>query len=761
MPTRFALATAFATALLFGADARAAQEQARYAELPAMLGFEDGAASGRPRGWGGGPAETVHFDTVVVLRGRGAARLERGADSPGEFSSLAMALPVEFSGSVVELRGFLRTEDVTGRAGLWLRQDSESGTVLQFDNMSGRPVAGTTDWTEYSIRLPLHPEARRLVFGVILAGQGRVWADALELLADGRPLDQAPPRVIAETVIERDREFDAGSRIEIDVLTDAQIDNLAVLGRVWGFLKYHHPRIASGELHWDYELFRVLPAVLAAGDAEARNRVLSAWVDSLGVPAACDGCAEPPDPERVHLRPSLAWLEDTVMLGPRLSRQLRAVHENRFGGDGQFFVGREPAGNPTFEREAAYAGLRPPDAGFHILALFRYWNIIEYWFPYRDLIDDDWPSVLREFLPRMVAASDWDAYRLELLALITRIHDTHAGLAGAHDVLPPRGECFWPLDVRFVEGRATVVALRDPVPGLEVGDVVTRIDGAAVDSLVAAWSPYYSASNQAVRLHNIAAALPRGPCGESTLTIERAGRTQDVAVSRVRFTQRPPFLHDRPGEAFQLLSPDVAYLKLSGVKVAEIPSYIARAAGTRGLVIDIRNYPAGFVVFALGGRLVDRRTEFARFTLGDAANPGRFTFTDPVALSPLEPRYEGKVAILVDESSISNAEYTAMALRAGPRAVVVGSTTAGADGNVSRIPLPGGLMTLISGIGVFYPDGTPTQRVGIVPDIEARPTIEGIRAGRDEVLEAALRHILGPEADEEQIRRIAARPGAS
>ena len=68
---------------------------------------------------------------------------------------------------------------------------------------------------------------------------------------------------------------------------------------------------------------------------------------------------------------------------------------------------------------------------------------------------------------------------------------------------------------------------------------------------------------------------------------------------------------------------------------------------------------------------------------------------------------------------------------------MIGSTTAGADGNVSQIPLPGGMQTMISGIGVFYPDKTPTQQVGIVPNIAVRPTIDGIRAGRDEVLEAA------------------------
>ncbi len=69
---------------------------------------------------------------------------------------------------------------------------------------------------------------------------------------------------------------------------------------------------------------------------------------------------------------------------------------------------------------------------------------------------------------------------------------------------------------------------------------------------------------------------------------------------------------------------------------------------------------------------------------------------------------------------------------------MVGSQTAGADGNVSLIRLPGGITTYFSGLGVFYPDGKPTQRVGIVPDVVVTPTIKGLREGRDEVLEAAL-----------------------
>jgi C-terminal processing protease CtpA/Prc len=128
------------------------------------------------------------------------------------------------------------------------------------------------------------------------------------------------------------------------------------------------------------------------------------------------------------------------------------------------------------------------------------------------------------------------------------------------------------------------------------------------------------------------------------------------------------------------------------------------------------------------------------YTFPDIANPGAFHFGDGPSptIRPGPVHYGGKVVILVDETTQSQAEFTAMALRAMPNAIVVGSTTAGADGGVFSIPLPGQLSTLISGLGVFYPDHRPTQRIGIVPDIVVKPTIQAIAAGRDEVLETAM-----------------------
>jgi hypothetical protein len=450
-------------------------------------------------------------------------------------------------------------------------------------------------------------------------------------------------------------------------------------------------------------------------------------------------------------------------MGRELSELLGSVHRGRSRGR-QFYVSQVPnIGNPRFDHEPAYPRASFPDAGYQLLALYRLWNIIEYWFPYRDQLDEDWDEVLTEFVPRMAQAKDRAAYQLETLALIGKIHDTHANLrTPPPQVHPPSGDCQLPVTTRFVEKRAVVTGYSNdtigPASGLRVGDVIESLDGVSVAELVKRWEPYHPASNQAARLRSIARSLTRGQCAAATIGVRRAAERVQLNAERqplARLDQQAGSTHDRPGETFQLLSDHVAYLKLSSVQMAQAASYVERARKTRGMIIDIRNYPSEFMVFALGALLVERPTPFARFTAGDLDNPGAFRWGAPLALTPQQPNYSGRVVILADETSISQAEYTAMAFRAAPRAVVVGSTTAGADGNVSPFSLPGGLGTMISGIGVFYPDRRPTQRVGIVPDVEVRPTIAGIRAGRDEVLEEAVRQILGRDVPSDQIERLA------
>jgi C-terminal processing protease CtpA/Prc len=730
-------------------------------DLPQILNFEAGPSGGVFHGWGGSPPETIFADGNVVHSGKWAARLERSASSSGGFTTITSAIPIDFAGSRVELRGFLKTEEVSGFAGLWLREDGDEGS-LEFDNMQNQQVKGTHDWTEYSVSLPLDSKAKQLVFGVLSVGAGKTWADDLQLLVDGKPVWDAPKVERPKTILDLDHEFDHGSGIVIRDLSKIQIDNLATLGKVWGFLKYHHPAITSGQRQWDYELFRVLPQVLAAPDRKNANAALHKWIAGLGAVSDCTKCASLTGTD-LYMKPEQDWISNEKLLGAELSRDLQHIDRNRSSEDRQFYVSLAPGVlNPVFDHEPGYAEIKIPDAGFQILAVFRFWNIIRYWYPYRDIVGENWDDVLAEFLPRVALAKTADGYELELMAFIGQVHDTHANLWSSLQVRPPAGSCQIPVSVRFVEDSAVVSgypqAEAGPATGLKIGDVILDLDGTSVGALVDRWRPYYADSNDAARLRDIARSLTHGACGPSTLQIKRESQALSITASRVpssTLDQRAGSTHDLAGDTFRKLSKDVAYLKLSSVKIADAGHYIESADGTKGLVVDIRNYPSEFVVFALGSLLVEKPTEFVRFTVGDVANPGAFHWGPSETLAPAQPHYKGKVVILVDEVSLSQAEYTTMALRSAPGAMVIGSTTAGADGNVSPIPLPGGLRAMISGIGVFYPDKKPTQRIGIIPDVVVRPTVAGIRAGRDEVLEEALRQILGPDVPAQEIEALA------
>jgi len=352
-------------------------------DLARILSFEAEHTGSFPAGWSGNPRETIAVDDKVVHGGKWSVRLERGPNAQEKFSTLIKGMPIDFAGKTVVWRGYLRTERVTDCAALWAREDGDAGSVA-FETMPQQPpgeLKGTTGWTQYSISLPLHQEAKELVFGVLISGTGIAWADDLELLVDGKPVWEAPKKF--KTVVDSDHEFDHGSGIALSTLSSVQIANLATLGRVWGFLKYHHPRVVAGERHWDYDLLRVLPKVVAAVDAAAADRAMLDWIRALGVVAPCSNCARL-DEKDLALRPDLAWLADEKLLGEELSKSLRAIYANRTPGK-QFYVTTAGADNPQFEHELPYRDVKMPDPGFQLLALYRFWNIVQYWSPNRDM----------------------------------------------------------------------------------------------------------------------------------------------------------------------------------------------------------------------------------------------------------------------------------------------------------------------------------------------------------------------------------------
>lgn len=454
--------------------------------------------------------------------------------------------------------------------------------------------------------------------------------------------------------------------------------------------------------------------------------------------------------------PDLDWITDKKELGT-LSTQLEKIKTAKRSYDKSFYVNFKEAGNPDFSNENTYPEMSYPNASYRLLTLFRYWNIIQYYFPYKYLIDEDWKNVLVKFIPQFINAKNELNYKHVLLKLIARIHDSHAFLSDPN-IWKYLGSYTASMYISFVEGKPvitdTLIYNSEKDYPLKIGDIILKVNGKQVDKIINEKLPYTSGSNQSTLYRNICTSLLNSDTNYIKVTFKRADSvfTKKIECYSILSAYqenrlKEPSQKNKP--LYQLLSnnKDIGYLYLGSQGI--VPDFM----NTKGLIIDLRCYPTrekieGYMVMQ---ELYEKPKKYVKFTATNFQHPGLFRYfeeyytdiakTDTTAKFFCKGFYKGKVVILVNELTQSHAEFMTMMYQCSPTATVVGSTTAGADGNISYIPLPGNMITVMTGIGVYYPDGRETQRVGIVPDIEVKPTIKGIREGRDEVLEKAVEWI--------------------
>lgn len=107
-------------------------------------------------------------------------------------------------------------------------------------------------------------------------------------------------------------------------------------------------------------------------------------------------------------------------------------------------------------------------------------------------------------------------------------------------------------------------------------------------------------------------------------------------------------------------------------------------------------------------------------------------------LRPASPHVTGKVAFITGPGAISYAESLMGYVEGHRLGPIVGSATAGANGNTNQVMLPGAFSITFTGMKVTRIDGRQHHIFGVQPTHPVKRTLAGIRAGRDEELEVAL-----------------------
>jgi C-terminal processing protease CtpA/Prc len=393
--------------------------------------------------------------------------------------------------------------------------------------------------------------------------------------------------------------------------------------------------------------------------------------------------------------------------------------------------------------DAPQTGL--PTREQRMLAAIKAWATIEYFHAPRRL-DHDWDRQLRATLPRVEGAADPGDYRDALAEMLVPLRD-------GHSYVRPRSEVgnrastaiYW----RRIDGKIVAGALRDEAvaraAGIALGDELVSVGGIPAE---------YVASD---RLRTVASGTEESRRQWAVATVDRGGlaTTVDLEVrspggAAHRMTLRRDYDYDhnfwaRSGPHYRMLSGNIGYVDLARLTSDEVDATFDALGKTRAIVFDMRGYPNG-TAWLVGERidthsgpvLAEIRTPWVSpRTAGDditMREPQRGRISD-------KPPYRGKVVVLIDDRAVSAAEHLCLVFEATSNATFIGSPTSGTNGEETYVRLPGGLEMRFTGMEILHADGRQLQQVGIQPQITVRPTLRGLRAGKDEVLDRALRFL--------------------
>jgi hypothetical protein len=163
-----------------------------------IMAFAAESLSPLPEGWfiaGQSPEQyKAGIDHTQTSSGKGAKYIRSKPEAGGSWGSLMQMFSAEkYRGKRVRLQARVKTKEVSGWAGLWMRVDTEGGP-RSFYNSQDKPIKGSTEWTVRSVVLDVPAGAGAIAFGVIANGTGQVWIDELSLepVPTSVPLDVMP-----------------------------------------------------------------------------------------------------------------------------------------------------------------------------------------------------------------------------------------------------------------------------------------------------------------------------------------------------------------------------------------------------------------------------------------------------------------------------------------------------------------------------------------------------------------------------------------
>lgn len=606
-----------------------------------------------------------------------------------DFANLMTSIDAkDLAGKYVKLSASVKA--IAGNPGegrLWLREDTQSGGMGFFDNMSGRAVTAT-QWDTYSIEGQLGEEPDRLILGSLLIGGGSIAVDDFKLFI--RDTEDAPwtayelhngsfeSKTIDDTSGQNNKWSTYGNSFNFDLSTTDLTDGKQAV-------------VISGSSDQTMVKGR---SIFSASLKRAESYTAQIGKDIV---------------VRVPLTVCLDKDRNTT-----------------------------PAGN-TEALATLNAAVKaiPVDATkleTRMGNVVNTYNIFQHFFPYFDQTGVDWNAAFSAAVRKSFSDKTEKDHLQTIKEFTAFLKDGHVRVFSSKDSASYAPEFAW----EVVEGQLVVTQVFDTNLPLQVGDVVTAVDGVKTSELLASVYKGISAGTKGWRDYRAKSETMLGEQNSNMALELQDGRS--ITVSRTVDMFRNWDRYKPEKVAHKKLGKDSYYVNLDVMPMDSINALMPELEKASGLVFDLRGYPKGN--HDLISHLLSEKDSNQWMFIPEYMYPDQKDreFRASGWNMPTKKPYLGdkKVVFLIDGSAISYAESYMGFIKAYKLATIVGQPTAGANGNVNRSRLPGGITITWTGMRVLKHNGDQHHAVGVQPDVFVTKTVKGVQEGRDEFLEKAL-----------------------
>ena len=663
-------------------------------------------------------------DSKIKKEGKYALRLENKTSLQNKIIKSSNIISYTYDGKKLKFEGYIKTENLS-KGSVYLYVVIGNKTQQFYYGMT-QQYTGTQDWQKFKIEIPYTSEATYISLNCNFQSTGTIWLDDFSVLIDENTINQLTPIKVFE------KKTISNFTIEQELNTE-YIKKLAIIGKVWGYLKYYHPSIISGKYNWDKELFKILPIY----KSKNFEKELEKWVISLS------------DIKDIKLHKPKSYYKQTTnfswfknsLIRKKLRRKLKKICKAERDSVHSFYVEIDD-GVSYFKNELLYSNMDYKDDGMKLLALFRYWNMVEYFFPYKHLISQNWDKVLVQEIPKLLRTQDKLEYTLALQELIVHTEDTHSMILANGELIHFFGENKPPITVKSIEKSIIINSILSLCSGLHLGDEIVEINSTPIEKIRGKIYKYSIASNKITSNRNFARNCIRTNDDKIVLGIKRDSSYFKITVPTKSIFRLPK--NKLPEQAIKSITDEIGYFHIQSINENQIDSIFKKWNSKKGIIIDFRGYPTnGFLdLTRIASYLYEKKQIMDTYSYTNLSYPGVFKSSKQIFHSFLKPVYKGKVIILIDENSQSASEYTPMFLNYLDNVIIIGSQSSGTIAQATNLFLPGNIEVNMTRKGFYTKEGEQTQKTGILPNIYVNEDIESIRMGRDLALEKAVKYIL-------------------